>query len=265
MSYIIAFVTFSKVGTEYPVECFRTDVVPEDEVYIRRSDGQLRLAVVAAVKFLNWDCQARIVCKSSEASFMPDGSFRLNPGVPEKLGLLTKESLISILRDRGWTPLKHSTMTYRMVLMGTNDFDTARIWVRRNGVDLQLLPSVVEPLPRPFSALSGQVGVGRFVRHHLAHSEVNLFEFVLLFAEAFEQERGDYDRFFVEVGQRDKRTDELREESARRNETRRLQGSKDAGGSMEDVYDAASSGDGSDAYLSDGVWITAGGRVYSDD
>ena len=31
---------------------------------------------------------------------------------------------------------------------------------------------------------------------------------------------------------------------------------------MEDVYDAVSNGDGEDAYLGDGIWISSDGRTY---
>lgn len=36
-------------------------------------------------------------------------------------------------------------------------------------------------------------------------------------------------------------------------------------GEMGEVYEAASSGDGGDAYLSDGMWITPDGKVYDAD
>ena len=34
------------------------------------------------------------------------------------------------------------------------------------------------------------------------------------------------------------------------------------GGTMEDVYDAVSNGDGEDAYLGDGMWIRSDGGTY---
>ncbi len=63
MSYIIAFVSFSESDKEFPVQCFRTDVKPNDEVVIRRSDGKLRLAKILHTKYLNWDCKGKIECK----------------------------------------------------------------------------------------------------------------------------------------------------------------------------------------------------------
>ena len=50
MSYIIAFVTFSNSTEQYPVECFRTDIKPADNVIVKLSDGRLAAATVVALK-----------------------------------------------------------------------------------------------------------------------------------------------------------------------------------------------------------------------
>lgn len=67
MSYIIAFVSFSEIEKEYPVQCFRTDLRAGDEVVVRRADGKLRLAFISKRQYLNWDCNGRIECRRKEA------------------------------------------------------------------------------------------------------------------------------------------------------------------------------------------------------
>jgi hypothetical protein len=202
MSYIIAFVNFLNLPKDYPVECFRTDIKPSDNVIVELSDGRLTTANVAALKYLNWDCKAKIVCKAEEGALV-DGRVHLVPGTPRKVGLVSGDCLIDLLRERGWTPLRY-TNTYRMVLAYNNEVQTARIWVRRNGVDLQLA-SDLQPMPRPFSTLSSCLTEGRLVRHYLSQTTFNLLEGAIRFAQAFERNDGDYDRFFVSVGQRDRR------------------------------------------------------------
>ncbi|MEZ5646021.1 MAG: hypothetical protein R3E94_03255 [Burkholderiaceae bacterium] len=205
MSYIIAFVKFSNVNKEYPVACFRKDIKPADNVVVQSIDGRLASATVARLRYLNWDCKSKIICKADEGT-LSGGRIHLVPGTPRKIGLVSVDDLIALLRERGWTPLRYAT-TYRMVLTYNNDVQTGRIWVRKNGVDFQLLPNV-QPMPRAFSKLSHSFYEGRFVRHYLSHTTFNLFEGAIRFAQAFERNEGTYDRFFVSVGQSDRSADD---------------------------------------------------------
>jgi hypothetical protein len=202
MSYIIAFVTFSNLTEEYPVECFRTDIKPADNVIVELNDGRLATATVVALKYLNWDCKSRIICKAGEGK-VSDGGVNLVQGTPRKIGLVSGDCLIALLQERGWTPFRY-TKTYRMVLAYNNEVQTGRIWLRKNGVDFQVL-SDLQPVPRAFSRPPLTTMDGRFVRHYLSHTTFNLFEGAIRFAEAFERNEGAYDRFFVSVGQGDRR------------------------------------------------------------
>lgn len=208
MSYIIAFVTFSNVDKEYPVECFRTDIKPADNVIVQSIDGRLAVAIVTRLKYLNWDCRSKIICKADEGS-LSDGRIHLFPGTPRKIGLVSVDCLISLLKERGWTPL-HYTTTYRMILAYNNDVQTGLIWVRKNGVDFQVLSNVM-PMPRAFSKLSHSFYDGRSVRHYLSHTTFNLFEGAIRFAQAFERNEGTYDRFFISVGKSNRSADDNRD------------------------------------------------------
>ena len=218
MSYIIAHILFSEMSSEYPVECYRTDVKPGDAVLVLLHDGRIAEAMVSSVSYLHWECKSQILCKSSEGKII-DGRLQMSPETPQKVGLVSLECLISELRYRGWTPLWYRN-TYRAILAKCNETQTARISVRKNGIDLQLLPDR-QQIPRAFSKLpTGAFNEGRTVRHNLSHTTFNLFEGIVRFAEAFESNSGEYDRFFIPVGQVDRRSEMLKKMSEERQRTK---------------------------------------------
>ena len=253
MSYIIAFVKFPESNTSYPVDCLRTDLRIDDKVWVRRSDGKMRSAIVDSIKYLNWSCRARIECKVSEAPLDDQGYIVLPSGTPFTIGLATAKEFVSHLERRGWVPLKPRSKGFRSILVNVNARDTARIFVRKNGVDLQVVSGRKETKPEAFSLYEGSFNDGRLVRHTLAHTTFNLYEGLLRFSDSFMNNENNYDRFFTPVGSGDKRTDDLRLKSEFKNGERN---------ELIDVYNAASSGDGGPAYLSDGVWISSSGRLY---
>lgn len=252
MSYIIAFVTYSNPDREFPVECFRPDLVLNDSVVVRRSDGKLTNAIVRRLQYLSWDCAGRIECKLSEAAVANDGNIVVPQGSPLIVGLATAEAFIKALRSRGWIPLKSKQIMYK-VLANVNASHTAYIFIRRNGIDVQLLPlNGQKNLDRTVHA-SFRPREGRVVRHYLAHTTFNLYEGMLRFSDSFLKDEPDLERYFVSQGADDRRTDELKAQS----EMRKRQRSE-----MADIYDACSDGSGGPAYLSDGIWITSGGRTH---
>lgn len=203
MSYIVAFVRLPGTSKEYPIRCFRTDIKPEDAVIVELFGDRFEIGRVSTVKYLDWDCKARLVCKVGEGEITSRG-VQFAPGTPRSVGIVSGEMLIARLRERGWTPY-HSLVTYRMILAFNNEFQTAQILVRRHGVDFQVLPDL-QALPPALSKASVAVTEGRFVRHYLAQTTFNLYEGAIRFAEAFERNEGNYDRFFVSVGESDRRT-----------------------------------------------------------
>lgn len=254
MSFIIAFVKYSESGKEYPLDCLRDDLVPGEEVLTRRTDGKLAKGTVVRTEFLNWRCNARIECKVSEARFNSDGAPIPPSNAPFVLGLTTNEALVAKLKSRGWSPQKRGNI-HRHVLAFTNESQTAFILVRSNGVDLQLLESKLDEPLRPYAIQQFSVTQGQFVRHHFSHCGFNLYEGILRFAQDFEQNTRNYDRYFVSVGASDKRTEKLKEEANQRKAARNR--SED-----DDIYYASSSGDGGPAYIGDGMWLTAGGSWH---
>lgn len=219
MSYIVAFVRLPGTSKEYPVRCFRTDIKPEDAVIVELFGDRFEIGRVSTVKYLDWDCKARVVCKVGEGEITSRG-VQFAPGTPRSVGIVSGEMLIARLRERGWTPYHSLVTTYRMVLAFNNEIQTARILVRRHGVDFQVLPDL-QALPPALSQASVATDEGRFVQHFLAHTTFNLYEGAIRFAEAFERNEGNYDRFFVSVGERDRRTVEQKAAAARAKRARR--------------------------------------------
>lgn len=252
MSYIIAFVRFFDSSKVFPVECFRTDLDLNEQVIVRLGSGELKHAVIMQKKYLNWDCKSRIECKASESSENSIGAIILPSRSPLTAGIATPTAFISAVRNMGWTPLKPSNRMYKSVLAIVNASQVAYIFVRRNGIDIKIVPKADGEELKAYSLYQCSLAEGRVVRHSLAHTTFNLFEGLIRFCKSFNANESDLDRYFVAVGSADKRTDELKV----RTQTRKVQRSE-----MQDIYDACSDGSDGSAYLGDGMWITSSGHI----
>lgn len=253
MSYIIAFVAFAESDKEFPVQCFRTDLELNDEVVVRRVDGKLKTATICQLQYLNWDCEGRIECKKAESSIDSDENIILPKGSPLNIGISTPDAFIKVLRDNGWISVKSRQRMYRTVLANVNVANVAYIFVRKNGLDIQIIPRSDNERVAPNSLYKNSLTEGKVVRHSLAHTTFNLFEGVLRFSISFLNNESDLERYFSRQGSSDRRTDELKEQSRYR---------KTTGNEMSDLYSACSDGSGEPAYLGDGVWITSGGGLH---
>ena len=257
MSYIIAFVQFVPSGDTYPVECFRTDVSEGDAVLVQLPKRLLTQAAVHQVRYLSWTCVGRIRGKVSEAEQAQDGYWSLRD-CPAVVGMATNEVFVAELKRRGWIPMKRGHV-HMATLTNSNKTTSANILVRRNGIDLQMLPGRRSSLPRPFSLSQESVTEGRFVRHYFSHTTFNLYEGVLRFADTFMSDEVNYDRFFKSVGQGDRRNEALKEASKLQRELD-SQRKRDSNDEFDVDYYIESNGGGDRAYLGDGMWVTSGGR-----
>lgn len=213
MSYIIASVTFPESSQVFPVECFRTDLNAGDKVIVRRKDGKLRHATIIRLEYLNWDAKARIECRLSEASVNDDDLITIPKGCPIRIGIATQDDLIKELRRKGWARLKPSKMHLRMVFARSNNRFEAYIFFRKNSIDIRIYPIDIKREIKPFSEYSRPKTKGQSVTHYLSHNTFNLLEGVYRFARSFDNNENNLDRFFVPQGSKDKRTNELREQS----------------------------------------------------
>ena len=256
MSYIIGFVRYTDfTDKEYPVQCFRTDLKLNDIVLVRRTDGQLRFGTVLKLEYLNWDCKGFIICKKSECSPDDQGNLRPPSNSAIILGISTPEVFTKKLIDSGWVLLRPHSATYRKILTKTNESKIAYIFIRKNGIDIQIIPISEEKLPiKPNSLYRESLTQGQVVRHTLAHTTFNLYEGILRFSDSFINNELNLDRYFIPQGEKDKRTDALKKEAHLRKNSGEY--------SISDLYEACSDGNGGAAYLSDGIWITSGGGVH---
>jgi hypothetical protein len=175
------------------------------------------------------------------------GRKSLPEGLPIHVGLATSDALVASLKEDGWTQLRPSSKVHRVVLTCSNDTRTANIFIRRNGVDLQIPPERAAIAPPESSVFQGSISEGRVVRHFLAHTTFNLFEGIRRFATSFQNNEDKFDRFFQPVGSNDKRTSELKDL---------------AGNDLKDIHDAIAAGAGDLAYLGDGIWLGPGGAIH---
>lgn len=253
MSYIIAFITFENPTKKFPVQCFRTDIKQGNQVIVRRADGKLKPAIVQDLKFLNWDCNGRIECKLDEVEYSSNGDIILPKGSPLIYGISTPDVFIRELKSHGWVPVKTKRRQYRAALGFVNNYNAAYIFIRRNGIDIQLLPRADSKVLNPYSMHEISFTEGKMVQHFLAHTTFNLFEGILRFSKSLIENEMDLDRYFISQGRSDKRTEELKQQA------RKKQASRD---DMLDIYSACSDGNGGPAYLGDGIWISSDGGLH---
>ncbi len=256
MSYVIAFVSFEASTKQFPVQCFRTDLKQSDKVVVRRTDGKLRYAVIEYLKYLNWDCNGRIECKIDEIKKYSVDNIVLPKGCPIVCGISTIEILVKELRACGWIPVKSKRRQYRTVLGFANRSKVAYIFVRKNGVDIQMLPRTENKIVKPYSMHEISFTEGKVVQHFLAHTTFNLLDGILRFSKSFIENEIDLERYFIPQGRSDKRTEELKQQAR---EAKKKQSSRNE---MLDTYDACSNGDGGPAYLGDGMWINSDGGLH---
>ena len=256
MSYIIAFVQFSDSGDVYPVECLRTDIDVGDSVIVHLPNRRLTPATVVQIRYLSWKCLGQIRGKVSEAIQGEDGYWSLRD-CPSVVGFATNEVFVAELKRRRWVPLKRGSI-YLSALTNSNQTLSANILVRRNGIDLQILPIKRNIIPRPFSQNQDSLTEGQVVRHYFAHTNFNLYEGILRFADSFMSDEGNYERFFKSVGASDRRTDKQKQEA----ESRRQSRARREPNGLSDYYGMISDGSGAPVYGGDGMWIDAAGRLY---
>ena len=256
MSYIVAFVKFSELGRIYPVECLRTDVCAGDSVIVHMPNRRLTPATVVQISYLNWTCLGRIMGKRSEA-VKGDDCYWSVKNCPSVVGFANNEVFVAEIKRRGWVPLKRGHI-HMAALTNSNQTLSANILVRKNGIDLQILPARRSTLPRPFGLTQESFAEGRVVRHYFSHTTFNLYEGILRFAESFMSDEDNYDRFFKSVGSSDRRTESLKQES----ENRRRSRAECEPDGLSDYYDAVSDGSGAPVYAGDGMWIGSGGSLH---
>jgi hypothetical protein len=210
MSYIVAFVTYENSKNEFPVQCFRDDLQPMEDVIVRRGDRELKFAKIQRLEYLNWDCKGRIECTVDEISHDENGEIVLPKSSPINLGVCTHYAFIKKIKLRGWVPIRSSRRQYFNVFGCVNSSSIAYIFFRKNGIDIHVIPRNDSVMLKAHSLHDSSFREGMFVDHFLAHTTFNLFEGVLRFSDSFISDEGNLDRYFISQGSSDKRTKELK-------------------------------------------------------
>lgn len=224
MPYIVSFVEFLGSNDVFPVGCLRTDVTVGELVLVRIRDGTQKQATVCRIEYLDWECSASLLCKISEALDGPNG-LQSPSDAPFVIGLTTFEAMTDHLLSKGWIPVKPRGNVHKLIMSFSNRFETASIWLRRHGIDLQILPNSGSEAFTPPSNIGTTLGEGRVVRHYFSQTTFNLYEGIARFANSFMKEEGNYDAFFVSVGSRSRRTPE------------QLSRSRDSGYDLPEFFD----------------------------
>jgi hypothetical protein len=249
MSYIIAFGSYGNETKTYPVNCWRTDIKAGDAVVVQQGHegSPLKRAVVVATHYLNWTCQHSIACLASEARFDSLGITLPKP-TPYVSGLSRAEALKARLKQTGWQQHLPVSRQFKSAHSFYNSQQHANIFMRANGIDIQIIDSHENEALTRDRRLSFMFREHfRIVRHTLSHSGVNLFELTAQFADRFRDGAGSYDEFLKPVGRSDKRTDELRQMA-------------EEGREGTDLYAALGGFGGEPIYVGDGLYLSAGGR-----
>ncbi|MFC1578980.1 hypothetical protein ACFL3Y_01165 [Pseudomonadota bacterium] len=163
-----------------------------------------------------------------EASQNSDGQIILPKGTPIANGFSSSDTFIKELKSHGWVPIKSRRTQYRAVFGYANQSRIAYIFIRKNGIDIQMLPRTEGEELKPYGLHQLSFSEGTVVQHFLAHTTFNLFEGLLRFSKSFIRNEKDLDRYFEPQGSRDKRNEALRKQGeARDAERRRLKKERD--------------------------------------
>lgn len=173
---------------------------------------------------------------------------------------LTRDELIAELFNLGFKPHSTASAKWKTACFFRNGDKTLYILIRVRGIDLLETPLKPGDMlnHRGFLSVSMQREGDRFVEYAYTDSSLSIHERVLDAASMFVQQ-GELDpTYFQRVGIGPKEWG-----GKYGNKSKHLPGS--SGGGLSDLYYAASAGDGEPAYLGDGMWVTAGGRLEDRD
>ena len=164
-----------------------------------------------------------------------------------------------------WGYKRHSTASkrWRIALVRRNAEKTLIVLIRRHGVDLLESPLAPDQMTNEDGLLSISMHRegDRFAELGYTEAGTSVHDRALLIASYIAQDKPVADELF------ERRGIGPTEWAMKYGELSKPKGGAVAadlsdGGTMEDVYDAVSNGDGEDAYLGDGMWISSNGRTY---
>lgn len=157
---------------------------------------------------------------------------------------LSKEEVVQHLINLGFVAYSPRTVSWHTALTASNNAGTLYFLVGNLGIDFKYFDHVREIKLDDRRRL--YTDGGQFIRNYYKNSEINIHELTINLASRFVTNSPIENNLLVSHGT------SLRERKQQyRNSI-----------SENELYDAVSNGDGEDAYLGDGVWISANGSLH---
>ncbi len=248
MSYIIAHVAFDQKGETYPVNCYSDDVVIGDDVVVRKKDGALKWARVADLNYLNWNCGNTIECLGREATSTRDGIV-LPPGESRSVRRMTRPvDLAMHLNGIGWIRRRPANKAYRVAFTAVNERSTGLILLRKNGIDVQILPGLPDEEMKRDSLLRTSRLASPFFEQGFERSQQNVLKRMAAFAEGFLRDGPGLEDLLVPL----RSTKPLPRRPPRVCESN----------GADDLY-SIFGGTGEPVYMGDGIWLTSGRGAHN--
>lgn len=192
-----------------------------------------------------------------------DGHYDANCVYACEMTQIIREKMAEELRSMGFRSLSVASPKWRRALFLTVNEETMFVLIRARGVDIMLtaapIPSLLDPNGR-LRVRTSDDGI-HFGEYSYTDSDVDIHPSVLSHAQEFSCGQGLDESYFVrkgigrsewgaKYGLRSKPTDAVR---------------SDEDGSLRDVYEGISSGDGEPVYMGDGMWLVRGGSLEERD
>lgn len=159
---------------------------------------------------------------------------------------MNRETLIGMVLNIGYQAYIPRCSSWKLALVASNENSALYILIRKNGIDFKLYATNSPPQLDSEGML--YTNDGELIRNHYNHSVVNLHTHALKIAEKF------YNNILSINEIREPQGVSWRETSANKQ-------SNHGEYSALDIYEAISIGDGEDAYLGDGMWISQDGTM----
>lgn len=165
--------------------------------------------------------------------------------------VLTQDELLGHLLGMGFSVVTPKTSSWQFAYIVSNKTSTIYFLIGKRGIDFKYYDYLKEIVVE-----NGKLNTsgGYLVRNNYADSAVNVNRLIFDIASRIVGDAPLEESWFSGTGRSWK---ERKEEYFREHATPEVA----ARDEMMDIYNACSPGDGSDAYLGDGIWITPDGRT----
>lgn len=181
---------------------------------------------------------------------------------------MNQTEFIGELLALGFKRRSTASAKWKLALVLQGAHKTLALLIRRNGVDLletSLTPDDMTIEEGRLRILSQREG-DRFVELGYTEADASIHDIALHAASCIAHGNPIADEIFTRRGIGPREWSLKYGALSKRGSSYSPSSDHDLenGGTMQDVYDAISNGDGADAYMGDGTWVRSDGRTYDD-